>query len=166
SGVQVDITYERPGGEVTTRRVHPLGLVVKNAIWYLIAGTEAGERTFRVSRAKAAELLSEPVARPAGFDLAELWGAMRADFARRSSKVLVRLRVEPGEDRTVALALGSWVAIVPVATEDRCFEAGFPNEWIAAAELARLGRRIEVLDPPGVREQLALLGKDLVELYS
>ena len=34
----------------TTRVVHPLGLAAKGSVWYLVAGTDAGLRTFRVDR--------------------------------------------------------------------------------------------------------------------
>ena len=33
----------------------PWGLVDKDGVWYLVAGTEAGQRTFRVDRVVAAE---------------------------------------------------------------------------------------------------------------
>src|SRR5690242_376519 len=38
---RVEIVYARPGREPTTRRVDPLGLVDKDEVWYLVAGTDA-----------------------------------------------------------------------------------------------------------------------------
>ena len=55
------------------RTVHPLGLVDKGSVWYLVAGTDAGMRTFRVSRVRSVERTTERVVRPADFDLAETW---------------------------------------------------------------------------------------------
>ena len=69
-GVQLQLGYRGRDGKVTSRLVHPLGLVVKNDTWYLIAGTDAGQRTFRVSRVRSAESNGLAVERPEDFDLA------------------------------------------------------------------------------------------------
>ena len=44
-----------PGGPgpPSSRTVSPLGLVTKSGVWYLVAGTDAGVRTFRVGRVTA-----------------------------------------------------------------------------------------------------------------
>ena len=57
---KVRLTY-RDRGE---RLIDPWGLVDKDDIWYLIAGTERGRRTFRVDRIVAAEPTDEPAERP------------------------------------------------------------------------------------------------------
>ena len=60
-GVQVEFGYRRPRRRVSSRTVHPLGLVVKNRTWYLVADTDAGQRTFRVSRVRSVEATDRPV---------------------------------------------------------------------------------------------------------
>ena len=59
--------------ERTERLVDPWGLADKDAVWYLIAGTAAGQRTFRLDRVVEAELSGATFARPADFDLARGW---------------------------------------------------------------------------------------------
>src|SRR5947209_15932808 len=49
-GEQVRLGYSGRGGTSGTRVVSPLGLVTKASVWYLVADTAAGIRTFRVSR--------------------------------------------------------------------------------------------------------------------
>jgi predicted DNA-binding transcriptional regulator YafY len=49
-GEQVEIGYLARDRASSTRVVHPLGLAAKGTVWYLIAGTDAGLRTFRVDR--------------------------------------------------------------------------------------------------------------------
>ncbi len=49
------------------------GLVAKASVWYLVAGTDAGLRTFRLSRIRDVTVTDEPAERPEGFDLAETW---------------------------------------------------------------------------------------------
>ncbi len=46
---KVRLTYAT-SPERTERLVDPWGLVDKDDIWYLIAGTDDGQRTFRVDR--------------------------------------------------------------------------------------------------------------------
>jgi predicted DNA-binding transcriptional regulator YafY len=73
AGLQVDLTYAKPGRDPSVRRVHPYGLVSKTGVWYLLAGTETGPRTFRVSRVADVAATTEPVVRPEDFDLARAW---------------------------------------------------------------------------------------------
>jgi predicted DNA-binding transcriptional regulator YafY len=68
-GVQVHLSYRARNGTETERVVHPLGLVAKRTVWYLIANTEAGLRTFRVGRVRTVSVTDRPVDRPDGFDL-------------------------------------------------------------------------------------------------
>ncbi len=72
-GEQVHLGYSDRAGNATVRTVHPLGLAQKGTTWYLLAGTEEGLRTFRVSRVKSVELTGEPVVRPEGFELSRSW---------------------------------------------------------------------------------------------
>ncbi len=73
AGRQVNMRYATPGNEVSERIVHPLGLVTKRGVWYLVANTDKGLRTFRLSRVKDAVLLDDPVERPDDFDLDATW---------------------------------------------------------------------------------------------
>ena len=47
---QVVLGYTGRAGPPSSRTVSPLGLVTKSGVWYLVAGTDAGVRTFRVGR--------------------------------------------------------------------------------------------------------------------
>ena len=164
SGLQVDLGYRKPGGEATTRRAHPLGLVLKRNAWYLLGLSAAGPRTFRVSRVTSVSITDEPVVRPEGFDLEAMWGEVREGFSRRVGTVAVRFRVQAGHEDSVARWLGSWIPLIPVEPDG--YEARFPHEAAAAAELGKLGDRVEVLSPPAVRARLAELGRALVDRYA
>ena len=72
-GVQVELSYVASDGARTERVVHPLGLAAGGSVWYLMADTAAGLRTFRVDRVADAVLTAEPSVRPEGFDLEEAW---------------------------------------------------------------------------------------------
>ena len=146
--------------------VHPLGLVSKASVWYLVAGTDAGMRTFRLSRVTSVEVLDEPVERPEGFDLAAAWNETlsrldreRATFevAAAASREAVRWlrgafdrRVTVGEERSdgrVDVTIRTWSA------------------HAAAGDLVGFAPWVEVIAPDEVRLELAQRGAQLAELY-
>src|SRR5436305_1534460 len=70
---KVRLTYQGRARERTQRLVDPWGLVDKDDVWYLLAVTERGQRTFRIDRVIAAEPTDQPAGRPDGFTLAAAW---------------------------------------------------------------------------------------------
>ena len=90
-GVQVRLAYADRTRSESERTVHPLGLVEKRSVWYLVANTDAGMRTFRVSRVKGVTVTDDPVVRPEGFDLAETWQSVvdTIESRRTSTKAVV-----------------------------------------------------------------------------
>ncbi len=163
AGVQIDMTYAKPRQEPADRRVHPYGLVSKAGTWYLLAGSDAGLRTFRVSRVRRVQLTDLPVERPEDFDLAQAWEEVRERVPTNFPTIDVDLRVEPGVERWLGAVLGAWGRLEKVG--DGRFRASFPNPGAAAADLARFGLSVQVLGPPEVRAELARLGHDLVLAY-
>jgi predicted DNA-binding transcriptional regulator YafY len=166
-GVQVRIRYAGRDRPVSERTVHPLGLVAKASVWYLVAGTDAGLRTFRVGRIRSVALTDLPVDRPEGFDLAETWGSIvhtlderrewfRAEGLARAETVPwlrgafgKRIVVgEPAGDGRIGVELRSWSA------------------HTLAAELASFGALVEVIRPDEVRAELARIGGELASLYA
>ncbi len=89
------IEYVR-GGTAARREISPLGLVLASGQWYLLAHRDQQRRTYRVSRIRSVELLDEPTARPAGFDLAQTWAQSRRELEHESTAVEVTVRVQPG----------------------------------------------------------------------
>jgi predicted DNA-binding transcriptional regulator YafY len=166
-GVQVDLGYVARGGEASRRRVHPLGLVSKGRSWYLVAGTEKGQRTFRVDRVTSVDRTEEPVERPPGFDLAAVWG----DISDAVDDLRLPLRVEALVDaravRVLRWMFGSRVTIGSTAGDGRvAIEVRGHHVHSLAGELAGLGSQVEVLGPPEVRARLAEVGAELVARYA
>ncbi|MDQ1449379.1 MAG: hypothetical protein QOC79_2350, partial [Actinomycetota bacterium] len=88
-GEQLELAYVARDRASTTRIVHPLGLAAKGSVWYLVADTEAGLRTFRVDRVTSAERTGEKAIRPDGFDLAEAWRLISAEVDQLRAPVRV-----------------------------------------------------------------------------
>ncbi|MET9570681.1 transcriptional regulator [Streptomyces virginiae] len=164
--------YRRWRGEVR-RRLHPLGLVLKGGIWYLVAGVEEDAvRTYRVARFLAVDTAEEGFERPAGFELAAYWqeSTRRLDAARHRQTAQLRLSprgrlllpMQFGAAGTRALAdagppdADGWV-LVAIAVE---------SEAVAVGDLLRLGTEAEVLGPPELRRALAETVTALADRYA
>jgi predicted DNA-binding transcriptional regulator YafY len=165
-GVQVRLGYADRAGAASERTVHPLGLVSKEASWYLVADTEAGLRTFLLWRVRSVELTDEPARRPAGFDLADTWRDVVVTMDERRGSVRVRALADPSILGGMRGHFGRRLA-VGVTTDDGrvALEIGFGVTHNPAMELAGYGFGLEVLDPPVVRAELAAIGAGLVERY-
>jgi len=147
------------------RAVEPLGLVLKNATWYLVGRHQGKLRTYRVSEIATIELLEGTFSVPKDFDLPAYWNASSRRFeasltrgtatlrvADQSSPLLARLRrrdesAPPAQD-------GSPVVKVPIESIDS-----------AARAFLAFGTAIEVLGPPELRDRLATLARATAALY-
>jgi predicted DNA-binding transcriptional regulator YafY len=164
--VQVRLGYERRDGEVSERVVHPLGLVVKNQVWYLIAQTDAGQRTFRVSRVQSVELTDEPVHRPEGFDLAAAWRAIMTTLDTQRAPASVHVRTDPETVGILRFMFGRRVAEGLTQADGQIdVEIRGHSDEMVARQLSGLAGRVEVLAPDAVRRHLAEIGHTLVERY-
>lgn len=165
---QVRLDYGDRIGNRSTRVVHPLGVVKKGSTWYLVADTERGQRTFRVERVRAVELLDDPALRPDGFDLAEAWrGIVDAVEAKRIG-VTARLRVPRWALRWMRDGFGTAVEVDETTTSDPAWDdtvevlVGGPSVKVLARQMAPWGDDVDVVDPPELRAALADIGAALV----
>ncbi|UYF94915.1 YafY family transcriptional regulator [Rhodococcus aetherivorans] len=163
---RVRLVYTDSARERSERLVDPWGLVDKDDIWYLIAGTDRGQRTFRVDRIVRAEPTDEPAARPDGFALDAAWRQVVGEVEQRRSRtwatVLLAARFVPilrdhfGRHCHAAGELGDGRVRVRVAA---------PTPLDIARTLAGWGAMIEVTEPPSVRAELARIGAELTGRY-
>jgi predicted DNA-binding transcriptional regulator YafY len=166
--VQVDLDYAKPGSVPSTRRVHPYGLVQKRGVWYLLAGTESGRRTFRVSRVVAVTPLDEAAAVPEGFDLAAEWDDAEADFAARLQVVDVVVDVAEPAVLGVSAAFRGWAGLGDIDTGEppdegwRRLRLSVPHLRAAVANLAPFGAAVRVIEPDALRTDLLRIGEELM----
>jgi predicted DNA-binding transcriptional regulator YafY len=167
-GLQVRIGYSDRRRQQTDRTVHPLGLVEKGSVWYLVAGTEAGLRTFRLSRIQWVEVTGEPVERPPDFDLATAWQATVAAVEERRTSVRAIVHVDPLAVRPLRQQFGTGFRVVREELPDGRVEVeigmAYPNR--IAEQLAGWGDHVEVVSPDEVRDLLARIGSQLVARYA
>lgn len=164
---KVRLGYANRAGERTQRLVDPLGLVDKDDVWYLIAGTERGQRTFRVDRVLDAEVTELAAERPAGFELPSAWARVVDEVERRRgplpATVLIEARFVPilrdhfGRHCEVLGEVGDGRLRVRVAA---------PTALSIAEQLAGWGARVEVVEPASVQAELARIGAELTARYA
>ena len=158
---KLTMVYRPRGKDAGERVVDPLGLVAKGGVWYLVAGTPRGFRTYRVSRIEEARILEQPSRRPAGFDLAAHWRSSVEDLRSRWSRHEAILRVEP----RAARSLQAWDNALPVDDPgDRppdparaswvILSVRFDHPDHALFVTVGLGPRVEVLAPASLRERV------------
>ena len=170
---QVRLGYADREGNITERDVHPLGLVSKGTVWYLVADTEKGMRTFRVWRVRSVEPLGQPVVEPPGFDLAEHWQSVVDEMAELRSEqpvqVLVGSHDAPGPEVVGWLRghFGTRMTVGDADADGRVpVEIGFGDVGRPAMELAGYADLLEVVDPPEVRADLAAIATRLLTRYA
>jgi predicted DNA-binding transcriptional regulator YafY len=164
---KVRLTYRGRTGERTERLVDPWGLVDKDDVWYLIAGTVKGQRTFRVDRVADAVVTDLVAERPAGFELARAWERVVDEVERQrsllSATVLIPERFVP----VLRDHFGRHCSVEGTRDDGRArVRIAAPTPLMIAQPLAGWGSTIEVVEPDSVRAELARLGTELVELYS
>jgi predicted DNA-binding transcriptional regulator YafY len=171
---RVVLRYESWKGEVS-RRIEPLGLVLKAGVWYLgaqVANDKRGVRTYRLSNILDLAVTDEAFDRPADFDLATWWLASTKRFEKELAVDTARLRVTAAGLKALR-ELGAAVAQEAEASATAPDEAGWrrvtiPIESIAhaATKVLSLGVQAEVLEPAALRRELVERVSAIAALYT
>jgi predicted DNA-binding transcriptional regulator YafY len=165
--IQLELGYRGRDGKVSQRTVHPLGLVVKDSTWYLIAETAAGQRTFRVSRVRSAEPNGMPATRPDDFDLAQAWSSIVTVVDRQRAPVTVRLRTDERTADVLRFVFGNRLEQREPERDGQVeVRLRAQSELMMARQLAGFSDALEVLEPGSVRTHLADIGRGLVRRHA
>lgn len=156
---QLAIRYESWSG-VTDQTVHPLGLVLKAGIWYLVAAADGQPRTYRISSIQSCATLDDPAQRPDAFDLASYWGAAVTRFEHALYQGAARVLATPRGLRELKRLSAAVAQAVANAADPGCHDGRssvmIPIETIdhAATQLLPLAPDVEVVEPPALRQEL------------
>jgi predicted DNA-binding transcriptional regulator YafY len=158
-GRRLDIRY-REGAVVVSRRLDPLGLILKAGIWYLLAQRRGEERVYRVSRIVSARERPEPWSRPPDFDLPAAWARRSEAFERSRTQIEVTVRVPRSQVRYLRAAR------VVADGERPTVVAQFDGLDHAFHSLLAYGAHAEVLAPRALRDRIAAAAAKPVALYA
>ncbi|MGW4246993.1 helix-turn-helix transcriptional regulator, partial [Nocardia sp. NPDC004722] len=163
---RIRLDYDR-AGQHTSRLVDPWGLVDKDGIWYLVAGTERGQRTFRVDRIAAIEPTDEIAHRPEDFDLSTAWSEVVEEVERHRSTLSATVLVPESLAPVLRHQQGRHCVLEGPAGDGRVqARITAPTALMIAQQLAGWGAAVEVVEPESVRAELARLGAELLRRYA
>lgn len=147
------------------RLVDPYGLADKDGVWYLIAGTPAGQRTFRVDRMSAATTTDLPSQRPDDFDLREQWARVVEEMEQRRSLVSATVLIDARYLSVLRSHFGRHCEVL--GERDGRVHVKVAAHWVRsiAEQLAGWGDLVEVVEPDSVRAELARIGRELTARY-
>ncbi len=154
---QLEIAYQRPGDEeAMALRLHPLGLVQRGPVTYLVATafTYTDVRLYAIHRITGASVLTEPAHRPDGFSLDEYiaQGALQFGDGRT---IRLKARVSPWlADILTETPLTADQRLEPIGEELR-LTATITDSWQLRWWILSQGQGITVLEPEEVRKEIA-----------
>lgn len=161
--------YTRGDCPAVERLVDPLGLVAKGSAWYLVAGIESEVRSYRVSRLRNVALIDEPSVRPKDFDLAVYWEQSAASFKAKLPSYRTTMRVR----REIFPRIGFAGRFARIEHAEQPDEEGwvkvairFDVEEMACEYALGFGARLEVLEPPELRDKVAEMAQQVVAFYA
>ncbi len=170
-GRQLRVTYaSRSRGEPWQGRVHPLGLVAKRGLLYLVCtiNDHTDIRQLAIHRIHEIACLDQEAVRPDDFDLQDYVDKLQA-FAYPRTGRPIRLVLAVGPEVAAHLEecpLSGRQAIAPVEGGRHRVQAEVNDSEELRWWLLGFGDQIEVLAPSELREELGHIARGMAERYS
>lgn len=164
---KVRLTYGHPARGPGERLIDPWGLVDKDGVWYLVAGTERGQRTFRVDRVVDVAVTDLPSQRPADLELSQVWAGVVEEVERRRSMIAATVLIRPDLLPVLRRQMGRHCEFDGDADDGRIrarVTASTAREL--AQQLAGWGALLDVEGPVEVHAELARIAAELTERYA
>ncbi|UQX05478.1 WYL domain-containing protein [Streptomyces sp. RerS4] len=153
AGHKLRLHYAATGQTPQWRTVDPIGLVTVRDRGYLLATRSGADRTYRLSRIRAAEELPETAQRPHRADLDRIWRERSARFLG-SDHITVLVRVNPARREDLLDTAVAVRAEEPDADGRLRLELTYQDSRHAEWALWQLGLDAEALAPQSLRTSL------------
>jgi predicted DNA-binding transcriptional regulator YafY len=170
--LQLHIEYRKPDGTISSYELNPLGLLMRDSIIYL-AATKVGYeqiQCYALHRIQFAEYLGEPSVRPKGFDLQTYVDEGKLPFNPTGESNYQRITLVAIFDK-----LSSGHLYESKLAADQTIEEVDADKFKLTATLMEsdellwwlqsFGSRVEVLEPPELRNKMADSVKALAQRY-
>ena len=162
---QARFEYESALHEAGERLVHPLGLVAKGSVWYLVATRTGDFRTYRVSRIGQVTVEPDTAVRPPGFDLASYWEESSNRFREQLPRVNATYLVDPRILRWIRYK--GWRVVEQVDEGERVrVRLRFDSEEEVVQLALAHGGDIELIEPTTLRRVVCEAAKRTAQTYS
>ncbi|HEY0454647.1 helix-turn-helix transcriptional regulator [Actinophytocola sp.] len=162
---KVRLAYRNRTHQTTERLVDPWGLIDKDDVWYLIAGTEKGQRTFRVDRITDATATDEEAHRPGDFELAKAWDEVVEEMEQRRSPVSAVVLIEQRFVHVLHRQFGRHCEVLGEQDGRATVRLAAHTPLSIAERIAGWGTTVEVIESAPVRTELARIGAELAARY-
>ncbi len=162
---RVRLRYTGATGRTSDRRLDPWGLVDKHGVWYLVAGTDRGPRTYRVDRIDGFEVTDAPATVPADLDLGRVWSEIVGEVEDLRSTTWATVLAPERDLHVLQSQFGRHCRVDEVEGGRARVRLGASCPLDIARHLAGWGGAVEVVEPDSVRAELARLGEELVSRY-
>ncbi len=159
---RIELVYEDRMRAQTTRVVDPYGLVSKAGVWYVVAKTDEGFRSFRADRIRELRELDERYERDGSFDLDAHWRETTMKLFETQGRFPVVVRVDSD---SISMVVGYWPS-EPVSENDPCLlRIIFASEDSAVNALVSWGDSITLVEPDGLRTRIVEHARKIIERY-
>ncbi|MDF0531994.1 WYL domain-containing protein [Tsukamurella sp. 8F] len=165
-GLRVRCSYRSPRSGAAERILDPVGLVHAGDRWYLLARHHGADRTYRVSRFDAVELLDEPADRPVDVDLDAAFDASRTSFRESLATTIVTVTVEDEVRDLLLRNVMETLSSSPAGAGRSTVVVRFGGEGHALRTLWSLTPKVEIHSPAGLRAKVADRAAAASALYS
>jgi predicted DNA-binding transcriptional regulator YafY len=159
---RVGITYEDRLRTVTTRAVDPYGLVSKAGVWYLVALTPEGFRSFRVDRMREVSELNERFERAADFDLDAHWREAAAKMVASRPQFPVVLRVKP---EAMEMVSSYWPTERADDHDESVIRVLFSGEDTAVFHIVGWDDDVELIEPQWLCAKIVERARAIIDRY-
>ncbi|GAB7038029.1 MULTISPECIES: helix-turn-helix transcriptional regulator [Catenuloplanes] len=164
AGRRLRLLYAATGEPPRWRTVDPVGLVTVRDRAYLLATRSGDDRTYRMSRVRAAACLPEPADRPDHVDLDRLWRDRCARFLA-DGHLTVLARVDPAHREALVNTAVAVRAELPGPDGWPHLELTYQDAWHAEWALWQFGTHAEALSPPSLRTALHTRATTIASRY-
>jgi len=165
AGHKLRIQYAAVNQTPEWRTVDPIGLVTVREQGYLLATKSGADRTYRLSRILAAEVLPQPAQRPERVDLDRAWQERSVRFRAGGNQVTVLVRLNPKRREDLVGTALAVLAEEPDADGWLRMEVTFQDPRHAEWALWQLSTNAEALAPQWLRTALHDRATTLASCY-
>lgn len=168
-GMQLSVAYKARGRKKASQmRLHPLGLVFRDGVEYLIATVNdySDPRQLVLHRIMSVQALTDSIVEPEGFDFKAY---IQESFAylESTNELKVRLSIDPYvAEHLFERPLSQDQEIEEVSEDEVIVEASVADSWELRRWIRGLGSAVEVLEPQSLREEIAGELLETVSYYS
>lgn len=163
----VRLDYADRRSRRSTRAVQPWGLADKDGVWYLVAGTDRGRRTFRLDRIRDVEPTGGHFERPTDLELSAAWEEVVDEVERRRARTVATVVIASKLATFLEQQFGRHARRLTELDDGRVrVELAAPTAPMLAEQLAGWGALLDVEGPDEVRAELARIGAELTDRYA